>query len=73
MKALILCATALALSVSAAQAGKREDCAASTGAKSGAAFTACMNAGKSANTSQPRQPLYKDPGSRALPHGQMLR
>lgn len=65
MKAFILCATVLALSVSAAQAGKREDCAASTGAKSGAAFTACMNAGKNANANPPKQPLYKDPGSRA--------
>jgi hypothetical protein len=65
MRALVLCATVLAVSVSAAEAGKREDCAASTGAKSGAAFTACMNAGKTANANQPKQPLYKDAGSRA--------
>jgi hypothetical protein len=65
MKVLLLCATALTLSISVAEAGKREDCAASTGAKSGAAFTACMHAGKSANANQPKQPLYKDPGSRA--------
>jgi hypothetical protein len=65
MKAFVLCATVLALSIATAQAGMREDCAASTGAKSGAAFNACMSAGKSANANQPKQPLYKDPGSRA--------
>ena len=65
MKALVLCATLLALSTSAARAGLREDCAASTGAKSGGAFNACLTAGKSANANQPKQPLYKDPASRA--------
>jgi len=65
MKALVLCVAMFAASLSTAQAGKREDCAASTGAKSGAAFTACMTAAKSANANQPKQPLYKDPGSRA--------
>jgi hypothetical protein len=65
MKAFVLSATVLALSIATAQAGTREDCAASTGAKSGAAFNACMSAGKSANANQPKQPLYKDPGSRA--------
>lgn len=38
---------------------------ASTGAMNGAAFNACMNAGKIANSNQPKQPLYKDAGSRA--------
>jgi hypothetical protein len=65
MKAFLFCAVVLALSVSMAQAGPREDCAASTGAKGGVAFNACMSAGKTANANQPKAPLYKDPGSRA--------
>ncbi len=65
MKTLVLCTVALALCVATAQAGMREDCVASTGAKSGAAFNACVNAGKTTNANQPKQPLYKDVGSRA--------
>lgn len=65
MKTLVLCTTVLALCVATAQAGTREDCVASTGAKGGGAFNACMNAGKTANSNQPKQPLYKDAGSRA--------
>jgi len=65
MKAFVLCAAVLAASISTAQAGLREDCTASTGAKSGAAFNACMSAGKTANANQPKKSLYKDPGSRA--------
>ena len=64
MKAFVFCAAVLAASISTAQAGLSEDCAASAGAKSGAAFNACMSAGK-ANSDQQRKPLYKDPGSRA--------
>jgi hypothetical protein len=64
MKGIVLCAAMLAAFTSAAQAGLREQCAASAGAKSGAAFTACMGAGK-ASSSPEKKPLFKDPGSRA--------
>jgi len=48
---------------STAEAGLREQCAASTGASRGAAFSSCMSAGKS-NSTQPKKPLYMTPASR---------
>jgi hypothetical protein len=64
MKAIVLCAAMLAALTSTAEAGLREQCAASTGATSGTAFTACMSAGK-ANSNQEKKPLFKDSGSRS--------
>jgi hypothetical protein len=64
MRAFALCAAVLAALTSTAEAGKREKCAASSGATDGAAFAACMSAEK-ANSNQQKKPLYKDPASRA--------
>lgn len=61
MKAIFVCAVLLAAFVSTAEAGLRDDCAASTHATSGSAFNACMSAGKA---NQVKKPLYKDPASR---------
>jgi hypothetical protein len=63
MKAIVFCIAVLAAFTSPAQAGLREQCAASAGAKTGAAFSACMSAGK-ASSNPEKKPLYKDPGSR---------
>ena len=63
MRAIVFCAAMLAAFISPAEAGQREKCAASTGATSGSAFSACMSAG--ATTPNNQKPLYKDPGSRA--------
>jgi hypothetical protein len=64
MKAIVFCAAILAAFTSTAQAGLRQDCAASTGAMRGAAFNACMRAGK-ANSNQHQRPLHMDAGDRA--------
>jgi hypothetical protein len=61
MRAFVFCAAVLAAFTSAAEAGQREKCAASTGATSGSAFSSCMGAATTNN----QKPLYKDPGSRA--------
>ena len=63
MRAFAFGAVLLASLTSTAEAGKREKCAASVGAASGPAFTACLSAEK-ANGNQPQKPLYKDPASR---------
>jgi len=63
MKAILICAVLLAALTSTAQAGLREQCAASTGTTIGSAFNACMHAGTA--PSQPKKPLYKDAASRA--------
>jgi hypothetical protein len=60
---IVFCAAMIAAFTSTAEAGLREQCAASTGASSGAAFSSCMTAGK-ADSPQQKKPLYKDPGSR---------
>ena len=62
MRVSTVCAILLTTFVSAAEAGLREQCAASAGGSSGGAFSACMKAGKA---NQPQKPLYKDAGSRA--------
>jgi hypothetical protein len=63
MRAFVFCAALLAAFISTAEAGQREKCAASTGASSGGAFSACMSG--AATTPNNQKPLYKDPGSRA--------
>jgi hypothetical protein len=60
---LLFGAVALAALASTAEVGKREKCAASVGAMSGPAFTACLSAEK-ANGNQQQKPLYKDSASR---------
>ena len=60
MRAFVSCAAVLAALTSTAEAGRREKCATSIGATSGAAFRACMSAEKAASNSQ-KKPLYKDP------------
>lgn len=42
MKTFLFCTAVLAILTTSAQAGPRERCAASTGATSGGAFSACM-------------------------------
>ena len=48
MKTFIFIAAVLAALTTSAQAGPRERCAASTGATSGSAFSACMASGSKA-------------------------
>jgi hypothetical protein len=64
MRAFAFGAVVLAALTSTAEAGKREKCAASVGATSGAAFAACMSVEK-VGSNQQQKPLYKDPASRA--------
>jgi hypothetical protein len=60
LRAIVFGAAILAALTATAEAGKRENCAASTGATSGAAFNSCMSAPATA----PEKKLYKDPASR---------
>jgi hypothetical protein len=50
MRAIVFCTAMLVVFASSAEAASlRDRCAVSTGAKSGAAFDACINAGKAAS------------------------
>jgi hypothetical protein len=65
MRVIIFCAAILAALTAIAKADQREQCAASTGAKKGAAFNACMSAAAKPTADKGDQRLYRDPGSRA--------
>ena len=67
MKAIIVCAAMLAAFCSSAEAaGLRDRCAASTGARSGAAFEACVSAGVAGgeDNGNPTKALYTSPTTR---------
>ena len=66
MKAILFCAALLTVISSTAEAASLQArCAASTGAKSGPAFDACVSGGAASKQSNNNQPSgYKSPGTR---------
>jgi hypothetical protein len=67
MKVIIFCAAMFAAFCSTAEAASLQSrCAASTGAKSGPAFDACVSGGAAGgqNNSNQKSGLYKSPGTR---------
>jgi hypothetical protein len=72
MRAFALCAAVLAALTSTAEAGKREKCAASSGATSGAAVAGLNECGKSQQQSAKKLALQRPRKPRAMQDGQLL-